>query len=99
MSGETEKLGIEILQRRINVTVLKEHVFYYKEAEKKINESLLDFAKRWHYKDQQDLLSKVLLEFAVQLVYKNERLNEFNEELIPMMEELDNLADKLTQDK
>lgn len=99
MSTETEKLGIEILQRRINVTVRKEHVYYYKEAEKKINETLLDFAKRWQYKDQQDLLSKVLIEFVVQLIYKNEKLNELNEELIPMMEELDKLANQLTENE
>lgn len=99
MSAETEKLGIEILQRRINVTVQKEHAYYYKEAEKKINETLLDFAKRWQYKDQQDLLSKVLLEFVVQLIYKNERLNELSEELIPMMEELDKLANQLTENE
>ncbi|MDR2978988.1 MAG: hypothetical protein LBV02_00885 [Bacteroidales bacterium] len=96
MPTETEKLGLDILQRRIFVTVQKEHIFYYKEAEKKINTMLLDFGKRWQCKDQQDLLSKVLIEFVVQLVYKSEKLNEFNEDLIPMMEELNNLADQLT---
>lgn len=95
MADDVETLSLDIAQRRIRVTVKKEWVYYYREAEKIINDTILKFAKQWNYADHQDLISKVLLEFVVRWIENEERLNEYKENLIPMMTKLNTLADTL----
>jgi hypothetical protein len=90
-----ETLSIGILQRQIKVSVEENTVYYYKEAEKMINQTVLSFAKQWNYTDHQDLLSKVLLEYVVRWIENKDRLEEYDNQLIPMMEQLNTLADGL----
>lgn len=92
MEDDKIKIQLEIAQRKINVVIKKEWEYYYREAEKRINESFLNFAKRFNYIDHQDLLSKILIEYTVKQIDTEERLNEYEEDLIPKMEALKTLA-------
>ena len=98
MANDVETLTLDVAQRQIKVAVKKEWVYYYREAEKVINEAVLKFAKQWNYTDNQDLLSKVLVEFVVRWIESKELLDDYKENLIPMMEELNKLADKMKID-
>lgn len=100
MAMEDDKITIqlEIAQRIISVVIKKEWEYYYREAEKRINDSFLTFAKRFNYTDHQDLLSKILLDYTVSLIDTEERLNEYEEDLIPRMEVLKQLTEKLDID-
>ena len=91
-------IKVEVAQRFVDVVINKEWEYYYREAEKVINESFLKFAKKWNYTDHQDLLSKILVDYVVKWVENEERLNEFEENLVPKMQELKALTDKLKVD-
>ncbi|MCQ2280842.1 MAG: cell division protein ZapA [Bacteroidales bacterium] len=92
---EAIHITIAILQRHLDLWVKKEHEYYYKEAEKRINEKAADFAKKWNFTDQQDLLSKLLLDLTVNYIAKEEKLNGYEENLIPRLEKLTLLADQM----
>ena len=96
--SDNETITLDIAQRQIKVTVKKEWVIYYRKAEKEINDEVQRFAKKWKYTDHQDLISKVLVEFAVRWIENKELLDEYKEESIPMMENLNNLAAKMEID-
>lgn len=87
------KITLTIAQKPLTVIIKKEWEHYFREAEKAINDSFYEFAKKWQYKDQQDLTNMVLLDFVVKWVADKERLKEYDEELIPMMEKLSKLAE------
>ena len=91
-------IKITIAQRIIEMKILKEWERYYREAEKIINDSFFHFAKQWAFKDYQDILSKLLIDEVVKNIECNERLQEYNEDLIPKMVELNELADKINID-
>ena len=91
-------IKIRILQDFIELKIHKEWERYYREAEKKINDSFFNFAKQWAVKDRQDILSKLLVEEVVKYIECNERLQEFEEDLIPKMVELNELADRIPID-
>ena len=78
--------------------IKKEWEHYFREAEKVINDSFLDFAKKWKYKDQQDLMSMILFDFVVRWLEDEQRLQEYEEEIEPMMESLKALTDKFQVD-
>ncbi len=82
----------------MTITIQKEWEHYFREAEKVINDSFLEFAKKWTYTDQQDLLSKILVDFVVKWLADEERLRGFDEEVVPMMESLKQLTDKFEVD-
>ena len=63
--SERIHIEIEILQRKIDLWIRKEHEIYYREAEKRINDRAMRFAQRWTYTDHQDLLSKLLIDVMV----------------------------------
>ena len=86
-------------QRTVELIINEKLEQYYRKAEVIINEKILEFAKKWNYTDHQDLLSKVLLDFAVKWVENEERLEDYEEELIPKMEELKLLSEKLEIDE
>jgi hypothetical protein len=98
MEDRTITIKITVAQRVIEVKILKEWERYYREAEKIINDSFFNFAKQWAYKDHQDILSKLLIDVVVKNIECNERLNEYDEDLIPKMIELNELADKISID-
>lgn len=91
-------ITIQVAQRPIAIVIKREWEHYFREAEKVINDSFRDFAKKWTYKDQEDLLSKILVDFVVKWVVDEERLKEYDEELVPMMESLKALTDKFEID-
>lgn len=97
--GENEdnriKITIQVAQRPITMVIQKEWEHYFKEAEQVIDRRFLDFAKKWTYKDQQDLLSMILIDFVVNGLAAEEKLKEYDEEIVPMMESLKSLSDKL----
>ena len=97
---EEGRMTIKLLiaQRAIELVIQKEWEEYYRKAEKMINESFFNFAKKWTYTDHQDILSKILINFVVQSIETEERLQMFEEDLIPKMEELKKLADKINID-
>lgn len=80
------------------IVIEKEWEHYFREAEKIINDSFLEFAKRWKYTDHQDLLSKILVDFVVKWLADEERLKSYDEEIVPMMESLKELTDKFEID-
>lgn len=82
----------------MTITIRKEWEHYFREAEKVINDSFLEFAKKWTYTDQQDLLSKILVDFVVKWLADEERLKGFDEEVVPMMDSLKQLTDKFEVD-
>ncbi|MCL1851018.1 MAG: cell division protein ZapA [Bacteroidetes bacterium] len=88
-------IKITIAQRIIELKIQKEWERYYREAEKIINDSFFNFAKQWTFKDYQDILSKLLISEVVKNIECNERLQEYEEDLIPKMIELNELADKI----
>jgi len=88
-------IKITIAQRIIEITILKEWECYYREAEKIINDKFFSFAKQWTFKDHQDILSKLLIDEVVKNIECNERLQEYDEDLIPKMIELNELADRI----
>ncbi|MCL2246873.1 MAG: hypothetical protein FWC10_07160 [Lentimicrobiaceae bacterium] len=88
-------IRITIAQRAIELKIKKEWERYYREAEKIINDSFFNFAKQWAFKDHQDILSKLLVEEVVKNIECNERLQEYDEDLIPKMTELNELADRI----
>ena len=45
-------ITIQVAQRPMSIVVKKEWEHYFREAEKVINDSFLDFAKKWTYKDR-----------------------------------------------
>ena len=94
---KTERIHIEIeiLQKKIDLWIRREHEIYYREAEKRINEKAINFAQRWTYTDHQDLLSKLLIDVMVNYIAKEERLNTYEEDLIPRMERLAGAAENL----
>lgn len=98
MDDNRIKITIQVAQRPMTITIQKEWEHYFREAEKIINESFLEFAKKWTYTDQQDLLSKILVDFVVKWLADEERLKGFDEEVVPMMESLKQLTDKFEID-
>ncbi|MBO4646115.1 MAG: cell division protein ZapA [Bacteroidales bacterium] len=90
-------INLEILQRNIDLWIKREYESYYREAEKRINEKATAFAQKWNVTDQQDLLSKLLIEITVNYIAKEERLNNYEANLIPQMEKLSLLADKMNE--
>ncbi|MCL2168078.1 MAG: cell division protein ZapA [Lentimicrobiaceae bacterium] len=92
------KINITIAQRLIELTIKQEWERYYREAEKIINHSFFSFAKQWAYKDYQDILSKLLVDVVVKNIECNERLQEYEEDLIPKMIELNELANRIPID-
>ena len=98
MEEDKITIKVEVAQRFVDIVINKEWEYYYREAEKVINESFLKFAKKWNYTDHQDLLSKILVDYVVKWVENEERLNEFEENLVPKMQELKALTDKLEID-
>ena len=95
MERKEVNLKLSVWQRTIELTINEKLEQYYRKAETVINEKILEFANKWNYTDHQDLLSKVLLDFAARWVENEERLTEYDEDLIPKMEELNLLADNL----
>ncbi len=95
---EDVKLTLTIGQRPLTVKIKKEWEHYFLEAEKLINDSFFEFAKKWQYKDQQDLTNMILLDFVVKLVADRERLKEYDEEVVPMMDSLRKLTEELPID-
>lgn len=98
MENDRIKISIQVAQRPMTITIQKEWEHYFREAEKIINDSFLEFAKKWTYTDQQDLLSKILVDFVVKWLADEERLKGFDEEVVPMMESLKELTDKFEVD-
>ncbi|MBQ3740097.1 MAG: cell division protein ZapA [Bacteroidales bacterium] len=98
MENDRIKITIQVAQRPMTITIQKEWEHYFREAEKIINDSFLEFAKKWTYTDQQDLLSKILVDFVVKWLADEERLKGFDEEVVPMMESLKELTDKFEVD-
>ena len=98
MEEENVKVTVKIGQRPLTVIIKKEWEHYFLEAEKVINDSFFDFAKKWQYKDQQDLTNMVLLDFVVKALADKERLREYDEELVPMMESLKQLTEQFPID-
>ena len=98
MEDDKIKIKLAVADRFVEVVINKEWEYYYREAEKIINESFLRFAKNWAYTDHQDLLSKILVDFAVKWVENEERLNDYDEDLVPKMQELNKLADSFEND-
>lgn len=98
MEDDIIKIQIEIAQRKIEIVIKKEWERFYREAEKRINDSAQEFARRFNYTDHQDLISKILVDYTVQLIDTEERLNEYEEDLIPKMENMKQLADQLDID-
>jgi len=92
------KITIQVAQRPMTIVIEKAWEHYFREAEKVINDSFLEFAKKWTYKDQQDLMSKILVDFVVKWLADEERLKEYEEEIEPMMESLKTLTDKFEID-
>lgn len=95
MGDDVITLKLQIAQRQLVLTVKKEWEYYYREAEKIINDNFLLFAKRWNYTDHQDLLSKILIDFVVKWIDNEERLKEYEEDLIPMMQKMKELTDQI----
>jgi hypothetical protein len=91
-------IKIAIAQEIIEMKILKEWECYYREAEKIINVSFIKFAKQWKYKNHQDILSKLLIDEVVKNIECNERLQEYEEDLIPKMIELNELTDRIPID-
>ena len=98
MDDNRIKITIQVAQRPMTITIQKEWELYFREAEKIINDSFLEFAKKWTYTDQQDLLSRILVDFVVKWLADEERLKGFDEEVVPMMESLKQLTDKFEID-
>ena len=98
MEEENVKVTVKIGQRPLTVIIKKEWEHYFLEAEKVINGSFFEFAKKWQYKDQQDLTNMVLLDFVVKALADKERLREYDEELVPMMESLKQLTEQFPID-
>lgn len=98
MEEENVKVTVKIGQRPLTVIIKKEWEHYFLEAEKVINDSFFEFAKKWQYKDQQDLTNMVLLDFVVKALADKERLREYDEELVPMMESLKELTEQFPID-
>ena len=98
MEEENIKVTVTIGQRPLTVIIKKEWEHYFLEAEKVINDSFFEFAKKWQYKDQQDLTKMVLLDFVVKALGDKERLREYDEELVPMMESLKQLTEEFPID-
>ncbi|MDR1758459.1 MAG: hypothetical protein LBR51_05835 [Bacteroidales bacterium] len=92
---ELEKLTLYIATRPISVKVRRGQSFYYKKAEETIKKAVLEFSKKWSYTDHQDLLSKVLLDQTVRWIEQGERLLEYEQQLIPKMQQLSTLSDSL----
>ena len=95
MERKEVNIKLTVGQRTIELIINEKFEQYYRKAEVVINEKFLEFANKWNYNDHQDLLSKVLLDFAVRWVENEERLRSFEEDLIPKMEELKLLSEKL----
>lgn len=98
MEEDSVKVTLTLGQRPLTVIVKREWEHYFREAEKVINDSLFDFAKKWRYKDQQDLTNMVMLDLVVKSLGDKERLREYDEELIPMMESLKELSEQFPID-
>ena len=98
MEEENVKVTVKIGQRPLTVIIKKEWEHYFLEAEKVINDSFFEFAKKWQYKDQQDLTNMVLLDFVVKALADKESLREYDEELVPMMESLKQLTEQFPID-
>ncbi len=92
------KIKLTIAQRVVELTIEKEWEVYYRKAEKIINDSFFDFAKKWSFTDHQDILTKILINFVVEGVETEERLNAYEENLIPKMRDLKQLADQIIID-
>jgi len=98
MEEGTITIKITIAQRVVEMKILREWERYYREAEKIINDSFFSFAKQWTFKDHQDILSKLLIDEVVKNIECNERLQEYEEDLIPKMIELNELANQIPID-
>ena len=97
MEPEPIHIQITVLQRHIDLWIKKEHEIYYKKAEQRINEKAADFATKWNITDQQDLLSKLLIEVTVNYIAKEEKLDGYEDDLLPRLEKLNALADMMSE--
>ena len=95
MEDENITIKIKIAQHIIEFKILRDWLPYYKKAEIIINDSYKSFAKQWAFKDHQDILSKLLIDEVVKNIECNERLQEYDEELIPKMIQLNELTDRI----
>lgn len=91
-------IKIAFAQQTFELKIQREWEIYYREAEKIINAGIFKFAKQWAYKDQQEIISKLLIEEVVKNIECNERLQEYEEDLIPKMLELNEIADRIDID-
>jgi hypothetical protein len=98
MEDGTINIKITIAQRIVELKILRAWERYYREAEKTINDSFFNFAKQWTFKDHQDILSKLLIDEVVKNIECNERLQEYEEDLIPKMIDLNELANRISID-
>jgi hypothetical protein len=98
MNNDRLKITITVNQRNFDIEIDKSVEYYYREAERIINKSFIEFAKQWTYTDHQDLLSKILIDFVVKWIENEERLNAFDENLIPKMERLKQLTETIETD-
>lgn len=96
--SERIQIKLEVAQRHYDVEIARDTEIYYRKAEKIINDKMLQFSRQWTYNDHQDILAKVLIDFVVKWIENEERLDEFDEELIPKMEELKSLTDTVAID-
>ena len=92
------KIKLIVAQRVVELTIEREWEIYYRKAEKIINDSFFDFAKKWSFTDHQDILTKILINFVVEGIETEERLNAYEENLIPKMRDLKQLADQINID-
>lgn len=95
MDEERTTIRLNVAQNIVDITILTKWKKYYLEAETIINNSFYKFAKQWSYKDNQDILAKLLIDFVVQGLDTSERLQEYEEDLIPKMQKLKELSDKI----
>lgn len=94
-TDEPIHITITILQSHIDMWIKPEHENFYREAEKRINERATELIQKWGYSDSQDLLSKLLIETTVNYIAQNSQLHAYQDVVMPKMENLAQLAEKI----
>ena len=89
------KITLNIAQHPIELYTSQEHEHYYRDAEVMINDHFFTAAKQWSYTDQKDLLTKILVDRVVKLIAVKERLDAYEEDLIPKMTTLKEITDQI----
>lgn len=86
-------ITVRISDRDFKLTVAREEEGIVRNAVKLIEKRITDYAKNYAFKDRQDLLSMIALQYTIEAIKMEEKEAYIQSDLLPKLEEINNLID------